>query len=221
MNGEFTYFVILLLLFAGAAGLQNILKKSTVFSIKTLVLYFKWILILCAAIGIFGAIISRLSIIFATFPGDGSLKSTIKFIIDNCSIWDLLFIQAIVQLITIYLLNLSKIVSSRNLIVLAANLVLITWLTLPFTGLGMMSKKEVQAVIDVFPRGIPKPDLIPINQAPYIQPVDDNQFMLIASYSKRIGHPVPDQYPVQLNTNAAFVNDTALFNFINKQFAFQ
>ena len=55
------------------------------------------------------------------------------------------------------------------------------------------------------------------NQAPYIQPADDNQFMLIASYSKRIGHPVPDQYPVQLNTNAAFVNDTVLFNFINKQ----
>jgi CTP:phosphocholine cytidylyltransferase-like protein len=88
---------------------------------------------------------------------------------------------------------------------------------LPFTGLGMMSKKDVQSVINVFPRGTQPQELVSVNDGKYITPADDNQFLLIASYSKKIGHTEPDQYPVQLNTNINFINDTALYSFIKKQ----
>lgn len=88
---------------------------------------------------------------------------------------------------------------------------------MPFTGLGTMSKKEVQSVINKFPRGINPQPLVSINNADYIQPSDTEQFQLIGSYSKKIGSVVPDQYPVQLNNNVNFIADTALYSFIKQQ----
>ncbi len=100
---------------------------------------------------------------------------------------------------------------------LCINLILITWFTLPFTGLGMMSKKEVQSIISKFPKGIQPQELVSINNASYINPPDETQFQLIASYSKKIGSMVLDQYPVQLRTNEAFIGDNKLYEFIKKQ----
>jgi len=81
----------------------------------------------------------------------------------------------------------------------------------------MMSKKEVQAVIERFPKGIQPQKLVSINNADYITPPDETQFLLIASYSKKIGSKLPDQYPVQLRSNDAFIGDKDLYKFIKNQ----
>ncbi len=214
LNGEFTYFVILILLFSGAAGLQYWLEKKKKFKIASV---FLWLSLGSAIAAIAGMLYFRSSVFFAeTITGD-SFKSNIKSIIDNSSFWDLLLLQALLQAVCIYLARKWILHKTRVATILGVNLVLITWLTLPFTGLGMMSKKDVQAVIDVFPRGIPAPELVSINKAQYITPRDEQQFMLIASYSKKIGHPSPDQYPVQLKSNASFISDSILYNFIKEQ----
>lgn len=216
LNGEFTYFVILILLVGGAAGLQSWTGEHHDLRYRKII---NWLMriILIAAIGSIIILIAHTSFLYANITGNNSFKGLIKSIIDNCSFWDLFLIQAIIQVISLFFIR--KWLASRKglAIVLGCNLAIITWLTLPFTGLGMMSKRDVQAVINEFPRGIYAQELVSINNAKYIHPVDDQQFMLIASYSKKIGHPLPDQYPVQLNTNAAFISDSALFSFIKKQ----
>lgn len=219
LNGEFTYFVILLLLLYGSAGIHLFLGKLHSKPGKT----FRYLLtftILITAIDIILIITSKSSILFS-HVNYYSLKEIIKSTIENSSFWDLLFIQGVIQIITLFLL--SKYFARRftaNLI-LCINLIIITWLTLPFTGLGMMSKKEIQTIIGKFPRGIQKQNLVSINNAQYITPPDETQFQLIASYSKKIGSKTIDQYPVQLNTNDAFINDEQLHKFIlNQSFLF-
>ena len=217
LNGEFTYFVILILLFSGAAGIQQIIRKGNyVATIHIFSSLLKATAIIAAA-AIIMAIISHSSILFDAPFEMSSGRSIIKSIINNSSFWDMLLIQAVIQAITIYFAK--KFILKRSLLVfiLCLNFIIITWLTLPFTGLGMMPQKEVQSVINTFPRGIQLQPLVSINNADYINPADYNQFLLIASYSKKIGHINPDQYPVQLNKNADFIADTALFSFIKKQ----
>ena len=154
---------------------------------------------------------------FANNSNYSSLKDIIKSLIDNTSIWDLLLVQSIIQIATIWFFR--KFLNKKSFVgfILCLNFIVITWLTLPFTGLGMMSKKEVQAIIDKFPKGIQPQPLVSINNADYITPPDESQFLLIASYSKKIGSTMPDQYPVQLRTNDAFIDDKNLYGFIKNQ----
>ncbi|HEX7844319.1 MAG TPA: YfhO family protein, partial [Chitinophagaceae bacterium] len=216
LNGEFTYFVILILLFAGAAGLSCSLSNN-VDDRKKILSILKWCCLAIAVVVVLLSVTTRSSIVFVeTIPG-GSFKSNIKSVVDNLSIWDLFFLQAVIQLFCLYLLRKWIANKKRLLTILCLNLAIITWLTLPFTGLGMMSKKDVQSIINVFPRGISTQPLVAINEAEYISPADESQFLLIASYSKKIGNPQPDQYPVQLRSNVNFIRDTTLFRYINKQ----
>ncbi|HEX7903231.1 MAG TPA: hypothetical protein VF487_05085 [Chitinophagaceae bacterium] len=216
LNGEFTYFVTLILLFCGASGMQQIFNNK-----KNILLprFLTGLLIFCGVtmlIAIGGILITHSSITFRNIVFI-HLKDFIHFVVDYTSFWDLLLVQAIIQAITIFLLKKHHIRPAKVFLILCSNLIVCTWLTLPFTGLGNMSKKDVQTVIDVFPRGIGVQPLLAINEATYIKPLDDNQFLLISSYSKKIGHPRPDQYPVQLNNSLRFYNDSVLYNFIKTQ----
>jgi CTP:phosphocholine cytidylyltransferase-like protein len=217
LNGEFTYFVILILFLYGSAGLQQFINKKNPGSNINILSYLKWASIIIAASAIIVILSTHSSFIFSNIPDPFSIKGIIKSLIDNSSFWDLLFIQAIIQAAIIYLVKKSIGNKTRATLLLCLNLIVITWLTLPFTGLGITSKKEVQSVINTFPRGIQPQGLVAINDAEYIKPADENQFLLISSYSKKIGYTKPDQYPVQLSSNNDFITDTALYSFIKKQ----
>lgn len=214
LNGEFTYFVILLLLLAGTAGLEKLLSTEKRSGIANIL--FKLMLFLCI-VAVAGGVISHSSVLFNGNPETGSLKRIIKNLVSNTSFWDLLFIQVIIQALTLKLVMHARHKGGSVIPAYSINLILITWLTLPFTGLGMMSKQEVQRVINQFPRGIGKQPLVSINDAEYIRPAEENQFLLISSYSKKIGYIKPDQYPVRLRTDEAFESDSVLTGFIRNQ----
>lgn len=217
LNGEFAYFVILLLLLWGAAGIQNFIDDKKNSGSARLLYHLFLVSVIIAALAAAIILFTSSSVFFARSLNTGSLKDAIKAAIDNTSFWDLLLLQAVIQAITFYFLHRYKNKKTQAAFFACLNCIIITWLTLPFTGLGMMSRKEVQSVINVFPRGIQPQGLIPINEAEYIKPKDENQFLLIASYSKKIGHIKPDQYPVQLNSNITFAEDAALYSFIKNQ----
>lgn len=216
LNGEFAYFVLLFLLLYGSAGIHVLLQKKIEWPKKAL-LFLLLFASLFAGLAIIIAIVTKHSILFSIETNFSSFKDSIKSLIDNTSFWDLLLIQALLQIITIYFIR--RYLNSKTIafLTLCLNLIIITWLTLPFTGLGMMSKTDVQSIIGKFPRGIKTPELVAINNADYITPPDESQFQLIASYSKKIGSIMPDQYPVQLSTNNTFLSDNLLYEFINKQ----
>lgn len=216
LNGEFNYFVVLLFLLYGSAGIHLLLKKKiswpSIASFHLLLFTF-----VTAGLSIVLLLITKTSILFSSSSNFSSLKEIIKSLIDNTSIWDLLLVQSIIQIATIWFLRKHIDKKSITGFILCLNFIIITWLTLPFTGLGMMSKKQVQTIIEKFPKGIHPQELVSINNADYITPLDESQFLLIASYSKKIGSKMPDQYPVQLRTNDAFIDDTDLYDFIKNQ----
>lgn len=215
LNGEFTYFVILLLLLIGAGGLEKLIRENTWQQKASRLVSISTIITFCVIVA------SLLAVIFynnysINITGQ-NLKEKIKDIVNNSNFWQLLFVQAAIQTATLLLIR--KYLNQKVTLVLltSINLVIITWLIMPFTGVGMMSKKEVQQVLNTFPRGIQPQELLAINKTKYINPHDESQFLLIASYSKKIGHLKPDQYPVQLKSNNDLITDTTLFSFIKQQ----
>lgn len=215
LNGEFTYFVILLLLLSGAGGIEYFIKNydwpyksRKIFSISLLLM----ILIL-----LFSLVMTFIDKGLHFEYSGNDFKQTVKNILDNISFWELLLVQTIIHAIT--LLGLKRVYSKKPLVgcIVAANLIITTWFTLPFTGLGMMSKREVQKIISTFPKGIHPQPLVSIINGKYISAEYENQLGLLGSYSKKIGYLKPDQYPVQLNNNNQFISDTTLYNFIKQQ----
>jgi hypothetical protein len=216
LNGEFTYFSLLILFLMAAAGLDSLLKQR---NYKTNASKFcNWFILFfvgTAVVSLILIFITKSSVIFSGINGGG--KVFIKSVIDNLSFTDLFFIQSLVMAISAWLIK--KFISSPaySLFFIAANLIFTTWLCLPFTGLGMKSKKEIQQTINASQKGIQIQELVPVNQIQFISVEDKNELMLLSSYSKKIGHPEKESYPVELSSSADYFNDTALTNFINRQ----
>jgi hypothetical protein len=216
LNGEFTYFSMLILFLMGAAGLDQLLKqenKKIIISkfCSWLTLFFTTI----AAVSLILVFATKSSVIFSGISGSG--KTYIKSAIDKLSFTDLLFIQSLLMAISIWMIKKFISTPAYSLLLIAVNLILTTWLCLPFTGLGMKSKKEIQQTISASGKGIQLQDLTPIKQTRFIPVEDKNELMLLSSYSKKIGNPEKERYPVQLSSSADYFNDTALTSFINRQ----
>src|SRR6185295_1203688 len=140
LNGEFTYFVILIILLLSASSLQLfILDENFKISIKKYAQWAKLFFLAVMIIGLLFILFQHSSIIYEDIPFK-NFKTSIKNILDNLSFADLLFLNALIQFVTIVLLVI-KYSNQKAFFVLTGNLVIITWLILPFTGLGMASKK--------------------------------------------------------------------------------
>jgi hypothetical protein len=218
LNGEFNYFVLLILLLAGAAGFElyrgNIryLQESDQLA-RRLNYFFLTALILSACVILFG----HSSILYETAsPAKGS-KERIKWVIDHLSFSDMLFLQSVIQLVTLACIRKYNFTISSLVIVTALNLVITCWLILPYTGLGMSSKANRQELISRFPKGIRPPEQKALNATFYLDSSYTKDLILLGSYSKKIGYVKEEAYPVELNTTTTFFNDPQLFSFIRQQ----
>jgi hypothetical protein len=218
LNGEFTYFVLLLYLMMGATGFDHYFKnRDPGIYLKKIFTVLFWFSLLIGLITLVFLLVDWNSNSVFQVKFSGSIKDILKHLVDTIDFKLLVLVQVIINALTIYLAKRSIAHKRALLLVFIVNMACITWLTLPFTGLGKTSKKEIQAVINEFPKGITKQELTSIRDTRYIQPKDELQFMLISSYSKKIGNTRPDQYPVQLRTQEALLNDSATYSFIKEQ----
>ncbi|MFM2138170.1 MAG: hypothetical protein RJA57_477 [Bacteroidota bacterium] len=216
LNGEFTYFVLLILLGFGAMGLQRLRSLKEVLTPLRILKILSRICIVTTLTAVIGMYMTGDSI-FVEGPLHVSGKAWVKAVIEQCSFWDLLLIQSLIQWPFLLAMKQETWNPYRIALIGSINLIVTTWAILPFTGLGMRSRNEVQSVIDTFGRGIPEQPLVPVRSASYIRPDDEAAYMLIASYSRRIGSVRPDQYPIQLKTNSRFVTDSVTYAFMQKQ----
>jgi len=218
--GEFSLFTAFIMIIAAAAGLQSLKVTRENFilwvpPLKRLTLLFLSLLPLAIIV----ILVTRNSFLF-TPQGDygQTIKQNIKNMIDRASFWDLLWIQCSLSLATIYFLVRCLIRPDKFGISLAIslNLIVICWLTLPFTGVGSKSKKEVDAILSAVPGGIVNQALTPVNSLP-----QDSNYMAFTgmpyTYMKIIGTPQWNPYPIQLKHNAAFFDDNQSVQFINRQ----
>jgi len=216
INGEFTYFVLLILFLLSSAGLYSLLQKDNY--LQLLITPIKWLLIVflsTALISLITIIITKSSFVFTSSNTAG--KYFIKSLFENLSFADLLLIQSLIGVFIVWLIKKYKFNYAASVLILCINLIITTWFCLPFTGLGMKSKKEMQELINSSPKGIQLQELTPVTKTKLITPVDKREYVMLSSFSKKIGNPEIEDYPVQLNSNAAFFNDSILTGFINQQ----
>ncbi len=220
LAGEFSLFTAFTMIIAGSYGWQQYLeyKNSEWAEIKLLkcLQYLFAITIVIAAISI---LISHHSILYYlnSFKYSG-YSSSIKSVLDLCTINDLFFIQSCVSFILLY--TYGKVSKDHSFLLygtITAYLFIITWLCLPFTGLGSKSKREINSILLSAPNGIPIQPLKIADKAAFI---DTANFLLAGLpnvYSKQIFMPSYKEYPIELKTNATIFNDTLRMQFIQQQ----
>ena len=213
LNGEFSYFTYIILILASAFGLSKISLSNVNLinrAFRNMLVFFVAVLLICL-IAIF---ISHNSILFST---TNISITEVKNILVELTFWDLLFLSSLLQAISVFLLKQYHINSASFLVLASINLMLICWGCLPYTGLGQKPRKEVQAIIETFPKGITKPLQKTINENIYINKEYDSIIGSSAFYSKQIGYPTPLPYPVILRQSHMFYNIDSTLKFINGQ----
>lgn len=207
LNGEFFYFVFLSGIVLSAKGLSAAMQSNwwqQLFSkyLNVLVIVFIFSMMLSLAV----IFILKLKLNTSGF----------KLLIDSISFWHLLLINSLINVIFCFFYKnnpFNKIFLAISFI----HLVVVTWLGLPFTGIGQMPRSKIQSVINTVPKGIIKPYQKPVNANSYIDSSYQSLFLEVAFYSKQIGYPRELQYPVELYSVSNFFGDSATQNFINQQ----
>ena len=216
MNGEFTYFAMLILFILSAAGLNGLIHNNNY--CRLLIKPFNVLLFLFSATTIISLTLiffTQSSIFFHSANASG--KFLIKSLFENLSFADLLFIQSVISLLSLWLIKKYKFEKASSMFIFSINMILITWLCLPYTGLGMKSKKEMQQVINSSAKGIQLQELTPISKTKLITAENKREYVMLSSFSKKIGNLEMEDYPVQLKSSAAFFSDSVLISFINQQ----
>ena len=67
------------------------------------------------------------------------------------------------------------------------------------------------------PRGIIIQELQPLSQTRFMDSTVKNEFLLQGSYSKKVGFPGEEKYPVELKTTRNYFDDSTVRAFISKQ----
>jgi len=238
LNGEFSYFVLITMLLAGAYGIDRY-KRPLPLRILTLVmiltLFVSFIAILAThhsvlyttsaagATGVPGAIgvpgttgVAGTTGVPASAAPD-NWRSLIKHFLDNLSFWDLLLLQSLLLTLTFAFLQSARHSQPRIVSIIAANLVLTCWAILPYTGLGMASKSNRQQLISTFPKGIHPQEQKALKDTRFLDTSYRRDLILLGSYTKKIGFPREEDYPVELNSTERFFGDSLLTDFIFRQ----
>jgi hypothetical protein len=227
MNGEFSYFVTLIMLLAGAWGLETYFRSPRQPTPDHSRRLFR-LAGVCGGLTFLSIVIiliTHASFAYHDFtPAPADWKQTIKTLITEASFWDLLALGALVQGLTLLFLAQSGFTRpmagrsrSTAILILAANAIITCWLILPFTGLGMASKADRQDLINTFPKGIHVQEQVPLKHTRFLDSSYYRDLYLFGSYSKKIGYPKEEDYPVEVSTTRDFFRDQARLDFIRNQ----
>jgi hypothetical protein len=214
LNGEFTYFVLTTLILAAACGLQKLVYDDNYEALLKRLLRFFIVLSLVVTIS------AGLAVLLSSGPSvhwTGESKLSVKALIDRLTFADLLIISALVLLATLCLIMISLSSPRRIATIVVFNLVINSWLALPFTGLGMKSKSQVSGEMIQPPRGIFPQELQPLIKTTFMDSSLRSEFIMLGSYSKKIGYPNEEQYPIELKSTQKFFSDSDLHHFIIRQ----
>lgn len=217
LNGEFAYFVLILGILAGAYGLQQLIAGD---NFKTLLKRSLGLLITLSSLTTITAVLIILASnnsAFHEFARANDLKSTVKALIDRSTFGDLLLASALILLASLLLIRINLSSTRKIATIVVFNLVINTWLALPFTGLGMKSKRQINNEMTQFSPGIFSQELQPLYKTSFIDSGLRGQFIMLGSYSKKIGYPKEEQYPVELKSTQNFFTDSSLVRFIIQQ----
>lgn len=165
LNGEFRIFALFSLIISAAGNLQAYqagnVNRTWLKNILIISGVFFFAVIAWAGVKIF---LTKESILFSTVSFNRfSLITFFKPIADKLSFYDALILQGLIQLLFVLLIGKFSLLKKTKplLLVVMADLCLATLFNLPYTGAGTKSPKELQALLNTSPGGIPVPELKP------------------------------------------------------------
>ncbi|MBS1510382.1 MAG: hypothetical protein JST86_06065 [Bacteroidetes bacterium] len=211
LNGEFRIFSMFCFIVVAAISLNQFFEQKDIYKKKT-----AWILNTISIVTVitvitfaFIAIIKRDSIIFrlTEIMASAGLPGKLKAAIDGLSFYDCLWIQGLVQLALLLLIKYSLGKDKAKLLIpiVVADIVIASLLNIPFTGAGKASVKDVQAVLNTSPHGIPAPAMQPLAMNDTLTTDAKGLVGDWSMYNKQIGTKEAVPYPIALhNMNAYF-----------------
>jgi hypothetical protein len=212
LNGEFRIFSLLCFVLLASIELDKIFRREKKDDKPFYLVYYVLEVLLAAAIawGLYRGISSGNSLLYKSSEvlSQSGFVAKFKMLIDSLSIYDAVWIQAIIQLLVLWRIkwclrnNNSKIL----LRVCVADIILATLMNVPFTGAGQASVAKVQSIINRSPAGIPEPRLQPIAQN---DTSSVEQTLMIGSwsfYNKQPGTIKEVPYPIRLNAVTPYLD---------------
>ncbi len=203
LNGEFRVFSLLCFVVFSAIASNSFISKKKRFegSIQKIVYILAAVLLFSFCTGLFLAFSSHSGFIFnlATITAQPSFSLKLKTLVDSISFYDTLWIQGGIQFTVLFAIrNCLANSNTRKLqTILIVDLLIASLFNIPFTGVGKASVREVQAVLNKSPNGIPVPNLTVT-----AMPISAENEKLVGNwswYGKQIGPKTESSYPIALS----------------------
>ncbi|WP_129129822.1 YfhO family protein [Lacibacter luteus] len=130
-------------------------------------------------------------------------RDILKLFIDQIQFFDTLFLHSLIQIILLLFLKkaLTQELYSKVLLLTALDVIIATFLHMPFTGVGKVPVARINAIHKQSPYGVPTPKLQPLMLHDTIPNADSALVGDWSFYNKQIGKAKPVLYPVKLKNN--------------------
>lgn len=225
LPGEFRIFALFGLIIIASAWLDIVLKNpGKQESIQTGSKILLGIFLLVMILSLYQILANQKSILFiVSFPKDVTeTRSILKLLADSLTLYDLLFLQSIIQILLLFIIKKSMRSATRSLLLFAciADIFFTSNINLPFTGYGTKSAKELQHLLNTSPKGIPPPPLYPIRLNQQATMGIDSILGSWSFYNKQPGNQKQANYPIQFKSESALFEKKTMHYLQQRAFLF-
>lgn len=229
LNGEFRVFVLICFIIIAAIEANKFISQKITFSGSIKWIYHIIEIVLIASIigGLYNAFNSKLSVVYNlnNVFQQNAIPFKLKALIDAISFYDTLWIQGFIQLFLWWSIKWCIKFGNVNLLmkIVAADMIIASFINIPFTGVGKASVAQIQAIINQSPKGIPMPIQQPIKNIDTSSIQQKEMIGDWSMYNKQIGVVSQVSYPIMLkNMHDYFENHEHLpgSNFLQYPFIF-
>jgi hypothetical protein len=218
LDGEFVIFALLCFIIVAAFALSDHIQSNGDFDGKLKFLYYFLEVLLAASIliAVYNVFSRHESFVYhiQVIKTAAGLPMKLKTFIDQISFYDTLWLQGVIQLLLLWGIKFCLKGKRFGLLVklCVADMIIVTLLNVPFTGVGKASVAQVQAVLNKSPKKIPVPPLLPIIKNDTINTEETGLVGNWSFYNKQPGVLEYAPYPIELNSmKNIFSNQDTLF----------
>jgi hypothetical protein len=198
LNGEFRIFGLLCLVITGLMQLEKNWQEDD--KLWNLLLgIWQWVVIMAMVVAAASLLMKGTGVTFSS-PGL-TLRDQLKALIHSFSWREALILQGTIHLILLWALKSRR---TSLVSIAAADLAIAMLLSLPFTGVGRTTLREIDMMISKSPAGVRAPYTIPESAVVAEYPATEKFIGGWGFYSKQAALPENLYYPLYLRSNEEY-----------------
>ena len=204
-NGEFRVFTTLLFCLISGFGFTYIFNDNKAAELFKRVIKFFSISCLIIFITVIIFYKNELSAFIHSLTSNGSGLAVIKTFLDTENFMVAFLISLLIAMLLCIPFLFLKIKLKKLLIpIIILDLIINSILYLPVTGIGTKTLADIQSIYNSNPKGIPVPELIPVNKIDTLDTKTTGLIGDISYYNKKIGTTKLTDYPSYFTTTDSF-----------------